>query len=62
MGNSMNISRKATADSMAVTVSLWVRLRPAAREVGIALDIGFRHKKTLLFLLENTLDALTSPR
>ena len=62
MGNSMNISRKATADSMAVTVSLWVRFRLAAREVGIALALGSDIKNTLLFSFENTLDALTSPR
>ena len=33
MGNSMNIRMNATADSMAVTVSLWVRFRLAETEL-----------------------------
>ena len=52
MGNSMNISRKATADSMAVTVSLWVRLRLAAREAGMALALGSDIKKHAFFRLK----------
>ena len=62
MGNSMNISRKATPESIAEIVSLWVRLRLAARVEGIALALGSDIKNTLLFSFENTLDALTSPR
>ena len=48
----MNISRKATADSMAVTVSLWVRLRLAAREAGMALALGSDIKKHSFFRLK----------
>lgn len=62
MGNSMNISKKATADSMAVTVTLWGAAPPSRTGGGDCVDIGFRHKKTLLFLFENTPDTLTSPR
>ena len=35
---------------------------PSRTGGGDCVDIGFRHKKTLLFLLENTPDTLTSPR
>ena len=60
MGNSMNISTKATADSMAVTASLWVRLRLV--EAGTALVVGSDIEIHSFVLLENTLDALTPPR
>ena len=48
----MNISRKATADSMAVTVSLWVRLWLAAGEVERALALGLDIIKHSFFCLK----------
>jgi hypothetical protein len=60
MGTSMNIRAKATAESMAVTVILWVRETAAVREM--AWTLGSDIIKHSFLLLENTLRSFVFPR
>ena len=52
IGNSMNISRNATVESMAVTVSLWVRLIARGLEMALALDSDIKIHSFLSFPLK----------
>ena len=52
IGNSMNISKNATVESMAVTVSLWVRLTARGVEMALALGSDIKIHSFLAFPLK----------